>query len=199
MTDKKFTDEEIIKRLEYVRKNADEGYMTHLENGGEVDKNEEEYIDILCRTLDLINRQKSEIERLKECPNFKTVEQIKTEAYKEFAEKLENEINCRTTLSRQQDKNVIHIIHNLLKEMVSEERMTNEEAIIDIRENIQPIIGGKSLDIAISAIEKQIPKKPLHWDDCEQFYIECPCCGKRYDSRLGYKGCPYCLQAIRLE
>ena len=52
---------------------------------------------------------------------------------------------------------------------------------------------------AISALEKQIPKKPLHWDDCEQFYIECPCCGKRYDSRLGYKGCPYCLQAIRLE
>ena len=39
--------------------------------------------------------------------------------------------------------------------------MTNEEAIIDIRENIQPIVGGKSLDIAISALEKQIPKKPL--------------------------------------
>ena len=37
--------------------------------------------------------------------------------------------------------------------------MTIEEAIIDIRENIQPIIGGKSLDIAISALEKQIPKK----------------------------------------
>lgn len=37
--------------------------------------------------------------------------------------------------------------------------MNNEEAIIDIRENIQPIIGGKSLDIAISALEKQIPKK----------------------------------------
>lgn len=37
--------------------------------------------------------------------------------------------------------------------------MTNEEAIIDIRENIQHIVGGKSLDIAISAIEKQIPKK----------------------------------------
>ena len=57
----------------------------------------------------------------------------------------------------------------------------------------------KAFDLAISALEKQIPKKPLHWDDCEQFYIECPCCGKRYDSRLGYKGCPYCLQAIRLE
>ena len=56
-----------------------------------------------------------------------------------------------------------------------------------------------NFDTAISALEKQIPKKPLHWDDCEPFYIECPCCGKRYDSRLGYKGCPYCLQAIRLE
>ena len=39
--------------------------------------------------------------------------------------------------------------------------MTYEEAIIDIRENIQPTVGGKSLDIAISAIEKQIPKKPI--------------------------------------
>ena len=38
--------------------------------------------------------------------------------------------------------------------------MTIEEAIIDIRENIQPIIGGKSLDIAISALEKQFPQKP---------------------------------------
>ena len=112
MIDKKFTDEEIINRLEYMRKNADEGYMAHLENGGEVDKNEEEYIDILCGTLDLINRLKSEIERLKECPkcvyeydgeiteycvqspcpNFKTVEQIKSEAVKEFAERLKNEI-----------------------------------------------------------------------------------------------------------
>lgn len=47
--------------------------------------------------------------------------EAKAEAYKEFADRLENEINYRTTLSRQQDKNVIHIIHNLLKEMVGEE------------------------------------------------------------------------------
>lgn len=60
--------------------------------------------------LYLINRQKAEIKRLKECPkcvyeydgetmeycvqgpcpNFKTVEQIKAEAYKEFAERLKN-------------------------------------------------------------------------------------------------------------
>ena len=52
--------------------------------------------------------------------------------------------------------------------------MTYEEAIIDIRENIQPIIGGKSLDIAISAIEKQIPKKPIK--NGIDGYI-CPHCG----------------------
>lgn len=86
-----------------------------------------------------INRQKVEVERLKskneilshnadnafqeglnECRELFEPE-IKSEAYKEFAEKLENEINCRTTLSREQDKNVIHIMHNLLKEMVGEE------------------------------------------------------------------------------
>lgn len=83
--------------------------------------------------------------------------------------------------------------------------MTNEEAIKTIEVAIAEVEWNYPMDYAIafetaiSAIEKQIPKKPLHWDDCEQFYIECPCCGKRYDSRLGYKGCPYCLQAIRLE
>lgn len=89
--------------------------------------------------LDLINRQKAEIEKLKseneilirnadnafqeglnECRELFEPE-IKSEAYKEFAEKLENEINCRTTLSREQDKNVIHIMCNLLKEMVGSE------------------------------------------------------------------------------
>ena len=63
--------------------------------------------------------------------------------------------------------------------------MTNEEAIIDIRENIQPIIGGKSLDIAISALEKQIPKKPLN--PCGRYFGKskggnCPCCGAHTNS-----------------
>lgn len=56
--------------------------------------------------------------------------------------------------------------------------MTNEEAIIDIRENIQPIIGGKSLDIAISAIEKQIPKEPLNVEETKyKVSYKCPVCG----------------------
>ena len=89
MTDKKLTDEEIIKRLERCVNRGNRNYDTDI-------------------VLDLINRQKAEIERLKECPkcvyeydgevteycvqgpcpNFKTVEQIKAEACKEFAEKL---------------------------------------------------------------------------------------------------------------
>lgn len=93
------------------------------------DEQECEGIDYTA-TLDLINRQKTEIERLRKEANLVSIlfqdlqermNDIKAEAYKEFAEKLENEINCRTTLSREQDKNVIHIMHNLLKEMVGEE------------------------------------------------------------------------------
>ena len=39
--------------------------------------------------------------------------------------------------------------------------MTENEAIKDIKENILPSAGGKSLVLAISALEKQIPKKPI--------------------------------------
>lgn len=97
MTDKKLTDEEIIKRLEYMRKNADEGYMAHLENGGEVDKNEEEYIDILCGTLDLINHQNAEIERLQKEVNLVSIQfqdlQERAEEYRLKIENLQNVIS----------------------------------------------------------------------------------------------------------
>lgn len=33
--------------------------------------------------------------------------------------------------------------------------MTREEAIADIRDNIKPVVGGKSLEMAIKALEKQ--------------------------------------------
>ena len=131
MTDKKFTDEEIIQALE-CHINAED--CVSCEMFGWCDE-----IILTKLVLDLINRQKAEIEKLKskneilshnadnafqeglnECRELFEPE-IKSEAYKEFAEKLENEINCRTTLSREQDKNVIHIMHNLLKEMVGEE------------------------------------------------------------------------------
>ena len=85
--------------------------------------------------LDLINRLQAEIERLKECPkciyeydgntteyciqgpcsNFKTVEQIKTEAIKEFAVRLKCGVPQETGVIRCYD------IDNLVKEMVGEE------------------------------------------------------------------------------
>ena len=76
--------------------------------------------------------------------------------------------------------------------------MTNEEAIIDIRENIQPIIGGKSLDIAISAIEKQIPKKVKI---VEEYFVVCPVCnfyieGIDFISGKSHKYCDRCGQAL---
>ena len=70
--------------------------------------------------------------------------------------------------------------------------MTNEEAIIDIRENIQPIVGGKSLDIAISAIEKQIPKIVRKTKN----EIVCPTCGTLVGSS---PYCRFCGQKLSWE
>lgn len=141
MTDKKFTDEEIIKALEdYIKENEFEYFHSNMVG---------EY-PLIRKSLDLINRQKSEIERLKECPkcvyecvgeiteycvqgpcpNFKTVEQIKTEAYKEFAMKLQ--AFCKRIIAQKWNEKAAPIswsyayadfiddIDNLLKEMVGE-------------------------------------------------------------------------------
>ena len=48
------------------------------------------------------------------------IDKAKSEAYREFAEMLKNEINIRTTYSREQDKNVMRMIDNLVKEIVGE-------------------------------------------------------------------------------
>lgn len=76
--------------------------------------------------------------------------------------------------------------------------MTNEEAIIDIRENIQPIIGGKSLDIAISAIEKQIPKKPFKEVIVKKnTRMVCPVCFVNLHYLVEQQNyCPDCGQAL---
>ena len=89
--------------------------------------------------LDLINRQKAEIERLKECPkciyeydgntteyciqgpcsNFKTAEQVRAEAYKEFAEHLKE--MWSNNYYDSPDVDFDEFVDNLLKEMVGEE------------------------------------------------------------------------------
>ena len=123
MTDKKLTDEEIIKALHEMW-----GCSYNYEE---------------CQQH-LINRQKAEIERLKECPkcvyeydgetteycvqgpcaNFKTVEQVKTEAYKEFAERLKEKYGIFTPLGVNwiEEVKVVRVsdIDKILKEMVGE-------------------------------------------------------------------------------
>ena len=69
----------------------------------------------------------AEVERLKkllteeETKYNKCAKWFYKEAIKEFAERLKNEINIRTTLSREQDKNVMRMIDNLIKEMVGDD------------------------------------------------------------------------------
>lgn len=45
--------------------------------------------------------------------------------------------------------------------------MTREEAIEDIKKNIKPIVGGKSLDMAIEALE-QPERKTGRWIPCSE-------------------------------
>lgn len=107
MRNKKLTDEDVVEGLERCISTTTDKACA----GGHFNKQNLCDIDqwaLEKYALNLINRQKAEIERLKECPkciyeydgktteyciqgpcsNFKTVEQIKSEAYREFAEKL---------------------------------------------------------------------------------------------------------------
>ena len=115
------TDNEIIKALENEVKSTeyvDSDYCDGVD------------LTLIKSAVDLINYQKAEIERLKECPkciyeydgkiteycvqgpcsNFKTVEQIKSEAIKEFAVRLKCGVPQETGVIRCYD------IDNLLKE-----------------------------------------------------------------------------------
>ena len=133
MTDKKFTDEKIIRNLTEVLIGVMDGYSAYLENGGIIDKNQEQYIEMLADGINLINRQKSEIEWLRGCTIINNImesqrikREAKAEAYKEFAEKLEEKLcDCRTVSDGEYcgfDCGDTHeCIDNLLKEMVGEE------------------------------------------------------------------------------
>ena len=85
--------------------------------------------------------------------------------------------------------------------------MTNEEAIKILTE-LKPIpvdgfkIIAKAYDIAIEALEKQIPKKPISTKG-KYGHTECVCCGWVVESFCGdleqYPFCPNCGQAIDWE
>ena len=146
-TDKKFNDEEIIKALECCKNccckqcdeepnfqeaidliNRQKAEIEKLEKEntvfGEIIKKQDD--EISASRKDLLKRENLEESFSKSVKQFdkrleKTVKLERAEAVKEFAEKLKNEINIRTTYSREQDKNVMRMIDNLVKEMVGED------------------------------------------------------------------------------
>ena len=109
MTDKKFTDKEIIKRLEQCVKRGNRNYDTDI-------------------VLDLINRQKSEIERLKGSTVVNNImesqrikREAKAEAHKEFAEKLKDAAMSCLMGGKYYKVITTRYIDILLKEMVGKE------------------------------------------------------------------------------
>ena len=76
--------------------------------------------------------------------------------------------------------------------------MTIDEAIKDIKDNIKPVVGGISLDMAIDALEKQIPMKPMHPQmgiDGRKI-VPCGYCEEELPENMLYDYCPYCGQKI---
>ena len=145
------TDNEIIKALEYCKDCSANlnveiiNLITRQEREIENLKVENQSLRSAANSLKIhYEEAQAEIERLKECPkcvyeydgeiteycvqgpcpNFKTVEQIKTEAYKEFANKLEEEYGIFTPLGVNWIEEVkavrVSDIDKILKEMVSE-------------------------------------------------------------------------------
>ena len=139
MTDKEITREKTFsEELLYFKERIEEVFDNYNNPNGNEDPL---YICVLRdskriirKAEEEITRQQTEIERLKECPkcvyeydgevteycvqgpcpNSKTVEQIKVEAYKEFAEKLKKELSFGHYIQPDQ-------IDNLFKEMEGED------------------------------------------------------------------------------
>lgn len=133
MTDKKITDEEIKSSLEVIAttRNCNECKIRNCKwgtcNCSQITAN---------AALDLINRQKAEIEKLKGSTivsnimeSQKIKREAKAEAYKEFAEKIKKSIKENVDEAWHRDDGngiydaeyVLDDIDNLLKEMVGEE------------------------------------------------------------------------------
>lgn len=123
MTDKKFTDEEIIKALECcISTTTEEACAGCPFNKQKLCDKDQWALERYA--LDLINRQKAEIEMLKSDVPSGTIRiryaKAKAEAYKEFAARLKSYLllNEKGSISVISFEN----IDNLLKEMIDEEK-----------------------------------------------------------------------------
>ena len=133
MTDKKLTDEEIIKGLECCK---DCSINLNFEIVQKIEDKNKETLEL----IDIINRQNAEIERLKKDVSVARDAYIsiqdrykhtKAESYKEFAERLKNKIKTecnpygKPTYDYDTSISIMNYMDNLLKEMVGERRMTD--------------------------------------------------------------------------
>lgn len=141
-----FTDADIIQALECCKMPVGSGAcnicpIKDIRNKAQISDKSCTTI-MLENTLDLIERQQAEIEKLKEtpkcvyeydgevteycvqspCPNFKTVDEIKAEAIKEFAEKLKKYEKFHYDYEANLSIYYVDtdIIDNLVKEMVGD-------------------------------------------------------------------------------
>jgi len=149
MTDKKFTDKEIIKAIGNLFKNTDGIYELTIQKSTKGVYGEKQYCcipegvyNLIMQQSSFIDRQKSEIERLKGSTIVNNImesqrikREAKAEAYKEFAEELKNILrnipkwNVKKWNVKKLNFNnvgfsyddVFFSIDNLLKEMVGEE------------------------------------------------------------------------------
>lgn len=116
----KMNDNDIIKALECC---LDNDILDTNCKECPLKKQNPECMDIMMKAiLDLINRQKAEIERLKKENNQfadigKMYSEIKSEAIKEFAVRLKEELQTGAAIMR---ISVIQIINSLSEEMVGE-------------------------------------------------------------------------------
>lgn len=69
--------------------------------------------------------------------------------------------------------------------------MTENEAIKEFQQNIDMPFGSnisrEASELAIQALEKQIPKKPImkqYFEDLEEEYLCCPTCGEILTDRI---------------
>ena len=124
MTDKKITDEEIKSSLEVIAttRNCNECKIRNCKwgtcNCSQITAN---------AALDLINRQQAEIEKLKGSTIVSNImesqrikREAKAEAYKEFAERLNEEAQIADCFDSYNMVVGTHFINNLLKEMIDE-------------------------------------------------------------------------------
>lgn len=130
MTDKKFTDEEIIKALMcHFNEELDEEPFRCVDCPLYNDTSPSCTEALKSYALDLINRQKAEIERLKGSTIVNNImesqrikREAKTEAYKEFAERLKKDLFYKCgDINYSETCDLRNLIDNLLKEMVGEE------------------------------------------------------------------------------